>query len=191
MPYGGRPLQELLRIAEQDTGFLIGKNVKAILAACGTSDSNAMPHLQEILDIPIFGVIGPAAITAAAATKTGRIGVISTEATTKSRAYEKALLMADPSLFILAKGCPLLAPLTEQGHIGKDDPVLREALSKYLAPIIEATWIRCFWAAPIIRFCRGLLRTSSERTSRLSTAARKAGALSDYLEKIHAFWGFT
>jgi glutamate racemase len=42
MPYGGRPLEELQKIAAQDTAFLLEKNVKAILAACGTTDSNAM-----------------------------------------------------------------------------------------------------------------------------------------------------
>ena len=64
MPYGGRPREELLKIAEQDAEFLGRQNVKAILAACGTTDSNALPHLQAIFDIPVFGVIAPAAAAA-------------------------------------------------------------------------------------------------------------------------------
>jgi glutamate racemase len=137
MPYGGRPLTELLKIAEQDTEFLLEKNVKAILAACGTTDSNAMPHLKETFDIPLFGVVCPAAAAAAAATRSGRIGIISTEATARSDAYGRALREIKPSLCVITKGCPLIAPLAEQGHIGKDDPILNGALKEYLAPVIS------------------------------------------------------
>lgn len=184
MPYGGRPLHELLRIGEQDTEFLIGKNVKALLAACGTTDSNAMPHLREILEIPIFGVIRPAARAAAAVTKTGRVGVISTEATTNSGAFERALLEADPSLYVIAKGCPLLAPLTEQGHIGKNDPSLREALEEYLAPVIEAkvdTLLLGCTHYPLL--AEAISDIIGEDIPLIDCGAESAGALSDYLEK--------
>ena len=137
MPYGGRPREELLKIAEQDAEFLGRQNVKAILAACGTTDSNALPHLQAIFDIPVFGVIAPAAAAAAAATRSGSIGVISTEATARSGAYSRALLAIDPSLRVITRGCPLIAPISEAGHTDKDDPELRSALAEYLADIAD------------------------------------------------------
>jgi len=184
MPYGGRPINELLRFAEQDTGFLVGKNVKVLLAACGTTDSNAMPHLREILDRPIFGVISPAAAAAAKATKTGRIGVISTEATTKSGAYKKALLNVDPSLHIVAAGCPLLAALTEHGHIGKDDPALRWPLEAYLSPIIEAgvdtLLLGCTHYPLLAAAVTDIVGTDIRL---VDCGAESVGALADYLEK--------
>ncbi|NCB51492.1 MAG: glutamate racemase [Clostridia bacterium] len=184
MPYGGRPFHELIEIAEQDTGFLIAKNVKALLAACGTTSSTAMSHLLEILDTPIFGVIRPAAVAAAETTKTGRIGVISTEATTNSGAYQRALLETDPSLFVIAKGCPLLAPLTEQGHIGKDDPILMKALEEYLAPVIEAdvdTLLLGCTHYPLL--AEAISDIIGDDIPLIDCGAESAGALSEYLKK--------
>lgn len=135
MPYGGRPIREIYRIAEQDSAFLIDKNVKAIMAACGTTDSNAMAHLKETIATPISGIITPSVSAAVAATKTGRVGIIATEATARSDAFGKALLKADPALCVVTQGCPMIAPLAEHGHTGKDDPALREALENYLAPV--------------------------------------------------------
>lgn len=182
MPYGGRPREELLRIAEQDAAFLLGKNVKALLAACGTTDSNAMAYLKEILDVPIFGVIAPAAAAAASKTRTGRVAVISTEATARSDAYGRALLTANPQLHVITRGCPLIAPLAEQGHTGKHDPVLRAALEEYLGDIAAAdvdTLILGCTHYPLVS--AAISDIVGERVTLIDSGAESAAALAEYL----------
>jgi glutamate racemase len=182
MPYGGRPIPEIYRIAEQDSAFLIDKNVKAIMAACGTTDSNAMAHLKEILTTPVSGIIAPSVSAAAAATRTGRIGIIATEATAKSDAFGRALLKADPSLRIVTQGCPLIAPLAEHGHTGKDDPLLREALEGYLAPVIAAdvdTLLLGCTHYPLVS--AAILELMDRDVTLIDSGAEGAAALARYL----------
>ena len=39
--------------------FLIHKNVKMIVIACGTATSQALEYVQTLYNIPIIGVIEP------------------------------------------------------------------------------------------------------------------------------------
>ena len=79
VPYGSRSRGTIRRYARQDAAFLLSQDVKMIVAACGTVSSVAADLGQE-LPVPFLGVLGPTAQAAAAATRTGRIGVIGTTA---------------------------------------------------------------------------------------------------------------
>ena len=68
VPYGGRSPEILLHYARQDVHFLRSFDVKALLVACGTVSTNALPVLAAESDIPILGVVEPACAAAAAAT---------------------------------------------------------------------------------------------------------------------------
>ena len=61
VPYGGRSREIILRYARQDVNFLRSFDLKAIVVACGTVSANALQELKEENDLPIFGVVGPAA----------------------------------------------------------------------------------------------------------------------------------
>jgi glutamate racemase len=137
-PYGCRPVDEIRRIARQDSSFLAEKGVKALLVACGTMDSNALGDIVENVTVPVGGVVRPSAEAAAAATRNGRVGVLATAATARSGAFGRALAAARASLTVTAEGCPLLVPLIESGHGAADDPALGEALDEYLAPMQAA-----------------------------------------------------
>ena len=65
VPYGGRSPEILLRYARQDVHFLRSFDVKALLVACGTVSTNALPVLAAESDIPILGVVEPACAAAA------------------------------------------------------------------------------------------------------------------------------
>ena len=71
VPYGGRSVEELRRIAESDVRFLRGRGVKAMLVACGTVSSNCLDYVQEKAGVPALGVVKPTAREAAEATETG------------------------------------------------------------------------------------------------------------------------
>lgn len=137
MPYGGRPKGEIVRMALQIGAFLLKHDVKVLLAACNTTDSNALGELSDAVPVPVFGVVRPAAAEAVAHAHSGRIGVISTVATAQSGAFERAVAQESPAEQVLTVGCPTLAELVEQGHTDGSDPLLAQALRECLTPMRE------------------------------------------------------
>src|SRR6185295_6373592 len=65
-----------------------------------------------------------------------RIGLIATEATIASNAYPNAIRVLDPKLQVIARACPLLVPLIEEGR-EPNDLIVGLALREYLAPFLE------------------------------------------------------
>lgn len=142
VPYGGRSPETILQYARQDIAFLLSKNVKCIMAACGTV-SSIYPELEAAaLPVPYLGVIDAAAREAAFATRNRRIGVIGTAATIRSRSYEKRLRQLVPGVEITARACPLFVPLVEAGYVDHSEPekqqVTRLVIAQYLREIREA-----------------------------------------------------
>ncbi len=138
VPYGGRSREILVRYARQDVAFLRTFHPKAIVVACGTVSTTALDVLQAESDIPIFGVVEPAARAAAACSHSGRVGLIGTKATIRSGAYERALGRINPGIEVIARACPLLVPLVENGRCRPGDPVAETVAAEYLAPLKEA-----------------------------------------------------
>ena len=132
MPYGGRPKDELIHISGQDTEFLISQGCKAVVAACGTTSSNALAELREKFSVPLFGVIEDACAEAAAATKNGKITVLATMATITSGAYSKGIAAIDSEKEVLALACPEFAPMVEHGHFQKGDEIAEKAVDEVL-----------------------------------------------------------
>ena len=135
VPYGGRSQETIKEYVKEDIGFLLTHNVKAVVIACNTADSAARKSVAPLYDIPIVGVVEPAAKKAAAASKNGRIGVIGTKATVRSGAYEAAIAAFAPKAQVFSAACPLLVPLVEEGRFHEDDPVVNMVLSDYLKPL--------------------------------------------------------
>ncbi len=138
VPYGGRSRDILVRYARQDVAFLRTFDPKAIVIACGTVSTTALDVLQEENDIPIFGVVAPAAHAAARVTRNGRVGLIGTRASIRSGAYERALDHLRPGVRVTARACPLLVPLVENGRFQPGDVVAETVVSEYLAPVRAA-----------------------------------------------------
>lgn len=134
MPYGPRPQGELRAIALQDMDCLASFGVKAILSACGTISSAAHREL-ETYPVPAFGVLHPAVAAMAAVGGDAPLGVIATSASIESGQFTLPLHALCPGREIVGLACPEFAPMIEAGHIAPDDPVLREAVSRALAPL--------------------------------------------------------
>ncbi len=137
VPYGDKSPETICTYAVQDAAFLLSRGVKAILAACGTVSSVALDRLRRCTEVPVVGVIEPAVREALRQTRNSVIGVMGTEATVRSGAYEKALraMGAEKDVRVISVPCPLLVPLVENGYVGEDCPITRLALEEYLAPI--------------------------------------------------------
>lgn len=132
-PYGGRSCAEIKKIAAGVAMYLAGQAVKAIIVACNTSSSVALPFLQEIISVPIVGVISPGAKMAGRLTRNKRVGVIATEGTVKSGSYEKELRREEPKITVYQQACPLLTELVELGELKSEKAEM--ILSRYLAPL--------------------------------------------------------
>ncbi len=138
VPYGTRSRETLLRYVRQDIGFLRSFDLKAILVACGTASTTVLEEVRPDYELPIFGVVEPAARAAVEASATGRIGLIGTPATVRSGAFERHIRSLSPKAQVSSVPCPLLVPLVENGRVAPDDPVLELVLKEYLAPLREA-----------------------------------------------------
>ena len=138
VPYGNRSRDTLIKYARQDVAFLRQFNPKAIVVACGTVSTTALSILQAENDIPILGVVEPAAEMAVRMSKSGRIGIIGTSASIKSGAYGAAILKRNPEAVLISRACPLLVPLVEEGRVHLSDTVTVELVREYLAPMKEA-----------------------------------------------------
>jgi len=138
VPYGGRSRETLEKYTRQDLELLISCDIKAVLAACGTVSTVALDTVAPSYELPIFGVVRPAAKAASAATKNARIGLIGTEATVKSGSYERIIHEYAPECRIFSRACPLFVPLVENGRINRGDIVIEQVAKEYLLPLKEA-----------------------------------------------------
>src|SRR4051812_6553809 len=135
VPYGGKSQSTIERYSVEISGLLLAESAKVIVVACNTASALAVPRLQELLKVPVIGVIAPGAKAAVAATRTGNIGIIGTRATVYSRAYERAIHAIDPDLRVIAQPCPLLVPLIEEGWL--DDPITDQVVRRYLEKLVR------------------------------------------------------
>ena len=133
VPYGTKSRETIRKYTVQDARFLLSHGVKAILAACGTVSSNALECIEELTDIPVFGVVEDAAREAYAASKTKRIGIIGTQATVSSGIFKRKIEAIDESAFVLQCACPLFVPLVEYGFAAEGDEITRLACERYLS----------------------------------------------------------
>ena len=134
-PYGPRPLEEIRSFAREIAAYLLGRDVKALVVACNSVEVAAIEDLTDRSGIPVVGVIDPGVRAALRATRNGRVGVIGTEATIASGAYERAVAGAGEAELSSA-ACPSFVPFVERGDTTSDE--LLEDARGYLGPLVEA-----------------------------------------------------
>lgn len=136
IPYGTRSLETVQRYALEDAFFIRSRQVKAIVIACNTASALAADVLRQKCDVPVIGVIRAGARRAVEQTRNRRIGVIATEGTIASGAYERAIRELRDDLEIFSRACPLFVPLAEEGWIVH--PVTLQVAEEYLAELRAA-----------------------------------------------------
>jgi glutamate racemase len=136
LPYGGKSKSTIERYSIEISGLLLAESSKMIVVACNTSSSLAVSKLEELLKVPVVGVIAPGARAAVKETRVGHVGVIGTRSTIQSEAYERAIQALNPDVRVTSQACPLLVPLVEEAWL--DEEVTREVLHRYLDPVVAA-----------------------------------------------------
>lgn len=144
VPYGPRGVETIKRFSEENTKFLIKKNVKAIVIACNTSSAIAAEYLKKkYKKIPIFEVIEAASIDAA--NDGFRIGVIGTRGTISSNAYPEKIVKLRPEVKVFSKACPLFVPFIEEGEVENDaiKIIIKNYLSEFNKDQISTLILGC------------------------------------------------
>lgn len=180
MPYGAKSAATIRRYALECALFLLNRDVKMIVAACNTVSAVALPRLKELLRIPLIGVLEPGVEAGLRATHANRIGVIGTQSTISSDAYQNRLRELRPGIDVSARACPLFVPLAEEGRT--TGPIVHKIAEAYLKPLkhhsIDALILGCTHypvLAPVIASVMG------ENVALVDSAETTAKAVEDVM----------
>ena len=188
VPYGGRSQEVIYEFTVQAVDFLFKKGCHLVIFACNTVSSKALRRIQnEYLpknypDKKVLGVIIPVSEVTAKKTKNKRIGVIATQGTVSSGAFDRELLKIDPEIKLFQQACPLLVPIIEAGE--EKSKISELMLQKYLKPIIRNKADTLILGCTHYRFLESKIRKIIGKDIQLinegNIIARK---LREYLEK--------
>lgn len=186
-PYGPRPGDEVRALTAQCVAWLLSQDIKLLVIACNTATSQALPQVREQATVPVLGVVRPGAVAAAAATRSGHVGVVATAGTVSSGAYPAAVEEADATLAVSQQACPDLVPLVEAGRV--EGPEAEDAVRGYVSPMLERdpridTLLLGCTHYPILRPV--FERVVGSSVAVVDSAFTTAIAVEDLLDALHA-----
>jgi len=133
-PYGSKLIGEVREYALDCLDHLVAQGVKALVIACNSASAAVLRDARERYDVPVVEVIVPATRRAVSATRNGRVGVICTQATATSKAYDDAFA-ANPAVELHTQACPRFVEFVEAGLTS--GPELLDVARSYLQPLID------------------------------------------------------
>jgi len=134
-PYGPRPVEEIRGFALEIAEYLFQRDVKMLVVACNSVEVSAIGDIAVRAGVPVVGVIEPGVRAAVHATRNRVVGMIGTQATVRSRAYDRSMGAIGPDVALHSQACPLFVEHVERGDT--TSPELREAARGYLVPLME------------------------------------------------------
>lgn len=138
-PYGTKSLDRVRGFVDELVDWMVAANVKMIVAACNSATAAAIEPDDGVTlaaPVPVVGVIRPAVTAAARASRNGKVGVIGTEATVRSRSYDHAFALLAPEVEVFSQACPALVSFVQDGRT-TDPEVIAQARAD-LAPLEAA-----------------------------------------------------
>jgi glutamate racemase len=139
LPYGSKTAATVTTFVRQIIQYCLPQRPKHVVIACNTATALSLPAIRKMFPaLSISGVIEPgakAAVIAAGAKQFPLMGVIATEATIRSKAYERAIHRRRHHARVLLRPTPLLVPIIEEGR-KPEDPLVKLALRQYLEPML-------------------------------------------------------
>lgn len=130
-PYGNKTKEQIIEFAVQNTNKLIELGAKVIIIACGTATSQAIEVLNKKFSLPIIGIIEPT-VEYIKNQNMNRVGVIATEGTIRSGAWEKTLKRKIENIEVINKACPMLATIAEEGRATSEEGIA--VIKEYMEP---------------------------------------------------------
>ena len=133
-PYGDKSVEEIQQRAFHIVDFLLSQHAKAIVVACNTATGVAVEALRERWSLPIVA-IEPAVKPAAAATRTGIVGVLATRQTIASPRFTRLAENWANGARIIAQACPGLVEHIERGELATERT--RHLVAGFVRPLIQ------------------------------------------------------
>ncbi len=132
-PYGVRSEHEIQRLALAAARYLIERKAKIVVVACNTASVAALKELRAAFAVPFVGVV-PAVKPAAERTRSGVIGIASTEASARGDYLKHLIDEHAAGVRALTAGCPRLVTLAEAGIL--DGPEAETAIRGYIGSML-------------------------------------------------------
>lgn len=134
VPYGEKSADFIRERSHRIAEFLLGQGAKALVLACNTATVAAVADLRERYpQLPIVGM-EPAVKPAAAATRSGVVGVLATTGTLKSAKFAALLDRFAGDVRVITQPCPGLVERIEAGDLMGPDT--RRLLAGYVEPLL-------------------------------------------------------
>ena len=134
-PYGSQSIAAVREYALDCLDHLVEQGVKVLVIACNSASAAVLRDARERYAVPVVEVIIPATRRAVSVTRNGRVGVICTQATATSRAYDDAFA-ANPTVELHTQACPRFVELVEAGITSGHE--LEQVAHEYLEPLVAA-----------------------------------------------------
>jgi glutamate racemase len=132
VPYGTKTREEVNRCILEAVGFMAEKGIKALVVACNTATSIAIPDLRKRYNFPVIGM-EPAVKPAVEQRRDRRVLVLATPLTLKEEKYQNLVTRLDAGNIVDPLPLPGLVDFAEK-FIFDDEtilPYLEEELSPY------------------------------------------------------------
>ena len=180
-PYGNKSKETIIELAKKNIEFLIEKDVKAIVIACGTATSQALEIVKRIFNVPIIGIIQPTVLSLKGE-KINRIGVMGTTGTIRSGSWETEIKRAMPDVEVINKACPILAQIAEEGWL--DNEIARLTIKEYVKIFKEHQVDKLILGCTHYPLFTPLIKQElGEKTEIINTGKKVSIFLKKYLEE--------
>ena len=181
VPYGTKSAAVVEAYAIRCASFLVKQGAKAIVIACNTASAVAVESIRREFNLPVVGVIEPGAEVACRATENGRIGIMGTQGTIQSGAYQTAIESRRPGTTVFGQACPLLVPLAEEDLV--DHRATRLLAQDYLKPLLQENIDTLVLGCTHYPLFKGLLQElAGDKIKIVDSAIAVAGAVKSALD---------
>lgn len=197
VPYGEKSPDYIRQRLRHIAGFFHAQGAKAMVLACNTATVAAVADLRERYpDWPLVGM-EPAVKPAAAATRSGVVGVLATTGTLQSAKFAALLDRFANDVKVITQPCPGLVECIEAGDLAS--PALRQLLASYVQPLLEAGCDTLILGCTHYPFLRPLLAqmvpaevaiidTGAAVARQLQRLLEARGLLAEGLARETTFW---
>ena len=176
LPYGPKPKDEVSSYVDEIIKYFENRNVKSIILACNTATSMLLKELRKKIRLPLFGTIDGVANNVNKISKNKNVGIIGTQGTINSKAYQNALKKENTDFKIYAKACPEFVGLVENGKFDGDE--VEKTIKKYLLPLkekeIDSLILGCTHYPYLIPVIKKILGDNVKLINPAKTMAEKA-----------------
>ena len=134
-PYGPRSVEQIRRFGLELADALVARDVKMLVVACNSIEVAAIEDVANAHGVPVVGVVEPGARAAVRASRNHQVGLIATEATVASGAYDRAMRALGSDVRLRSVACPEFVDHVERGDTSSR--VLLGVARGYLEPLRE------------------------------------------------------